>query len=83
MIKLKIRKSLKGLMLILALFVSLPSIAAPIKVSGRVQDTNGELLIGVTITEKGTENKAVTDVNGYYTITCTTENPVLVAQYVG
>ena len=83
MIKLKIRKSLKGLMLIMALFVSLPSIAAPIKVSGRVQDTNGELLIGVTITEKGTDNRAVTDVNGYYTITCASENSVLVAQYVG
>lgn len=70
-------------MLIVALFVSLPSIAAPIKVSGRVQDSNGELLIGVTITEKGTNNRAVTDVNGYYTITCSSEDAVLVAQYVG
>lgn len=83
MIKIKIRKSLKGLILIMALFVYLPSFAAPTKVSGRVQDTNGELLIGVTITEKGTDNRAVTDVNGYYTITCTTDAPTLVAQYVG
>ena len=67
----------------MALFVYLPSFAAPTKVSGRVQDTNGELLIGVTITEKGTDNRAVTDVNGYYTITCTTDAPTLVAQYVG
>ena len=83
MIKIRIRKSLKGLILIMALFVYLPSFAAPTKVSGRVQDTNGELLIGVTITEKGTDNRAVTDVNGYYTITCTTDAPTLVAQYVG
>lgn len=74
---------MKGLILIMALFVYLPSFAAPTKVSGRVQDTNGELLIGVTITEKGTDNRAVTDVNGYYTITCTTDAPTLVAQYVG
>ena len=83
MIKIRIRKSLKGLILIMALFVYLPSFAAPTKVSGRVQDTNGELLIGVTITEKGTDNRAVTDVNGYYTITCTTDATTLVAQYVG
>ena len=83
MIKIRIRKSLKGLILIMALFVYLPSFAAPTKVSGRVQDTNGELLIGVTITEKGTDTRAVTDVNGYYTITCTTDAPTLVAQYVG
>lgn len=74
---------LKAYILIMILFVSLPSVAAPIKVSGRVQDTNGELLIGVTITEKGTENKTVTDVNGYYSITCSSKDAVLVAQYVG
>jgi len=83
MFQFKVRKSLKGLLLLAALLMSLPSLAAPVKVSGRVQDANGEVLIGVTIIEKGTENKAVTDVNGNYTITCKSEKPVLVAQYIG
>lgn len=74
---------MRGLLLLVALLSALPSLAASIKVEGRVQDTNGEVLIGVTITEKGTQNKVITDINGNYHITCTTAHPVLVAQYVG
>lgn len=52
-------------------------------VTGRVQDVNGEPLIGVSITERGTSNRVITDINGTYNITCTTANPYLVFQYVG
>ena len=76
-------KTWRGLMLLLAALLSLPALAAPIKVTGRVQDTNGDPLIGVTITEKGTQNIAVTDINGSYNITTTTDKPVLVATYMG
>ncbi len=38
------------------------------KVSGTVKDANGEPLIGVSIQEVGTQNGAVTDVNGNYTL---------------
>ena len=38
------------------------------KVSGTVKDANGEPLIGVSILEVGTQNGAVTDINGNYTL---------------
>lgn len=37
-----------------------------LKVSGRVVDDNGDVLIGVTIQEVGTNNIVVTDINGHY-----------------
>lgn len=53
------------------------------KVTGRVMDVNGELLIGVNVMEQGTTNGTVTDINGTYTINVTTTNPTLVFTYVG
>ena len=82
MLTLKVQKTLKGLLLFMAFLSALPSLAQT-KVEGRVSDTNGEVLVGVTITEKGTQNKTITDINGNYHITCTTSKPTLVAQYVG
>ena len=38
------------------------------KVSGTVKDANGEPLIGVSVMEVGTNNGAVTDINGKYTL---------------
>ena len=38
------------------------------KVSGTVKDANGEPLIGVSVMEVGTNNGAVTDINGNYTL---------------
>ena len=38
------------------------------KVSGTVKDANGEPLIGVSIQEVGTQNGAVTDINGNYSL---------------
>ena len=70
-------------MLIAILLLSIPAFAASIKVTGRVQDVNGEPLIGVSVKEKGTNNVTVTDVNGTYNITCTSDKPVLVAEYIG
>ena len=53
------------------------------RVTGRVTDVTGDFMIGVTILEKGTANGTVTDMNGTYNITLTTQNPVLVATYIG
>lgn len=39
-----------------------------LKISGQVKDSHGEPLIGVTVQEAGTNNIAVTDVNGRYTL---------------
>lgn len=38
------------------------------KVSGTVKDANGEPLMGVSVMEVGTNNGAVTDINGNYTL---------------
>lgn len=73
----------RGLLSGAVLLVSAAALAGPIKVSGRVNDTNGEPLMGVTIKEKGTSNVAITDMNGNYTITCTSNKPVVIVQYVG
>ena len=79
-----IQHTIKWACLLLTLLLSIPALAAgPLKVTGRVVDTNGEVLIGVTIKEKGTDASAVTDINGNYTITCKSADPVLTAQYVG
>lgn len=51
-------------------------------VSGRIVDTNGEPLIGVSVVEKGTTNGAITDVDGNYTLTVD-GNSVLQYSYVG
>ena len=82
--RISIQHTIKWACLLLTLLLSIPALAAgPLKVTGRVVDTNGEVLIGVTIKEKGTDASAVTDVNGNYTITCKSAHPVLTAQYVG
>ena len=73
----------KSLLFIVILLISIPTFAAPIKVTGRVQDVNGDLLIGVSVKEKGTNNVTVTDVNGTYNITCSSDKATLVAEYIG
>ena len=76
--RISIQHTIKWACLLLTLLLSIPALAAgPLKVTGRVVDTNGEVLIGVTIKEKGTDASAVTDVNGNYTITCKSAHPVL------
>ena len=78
----KVENLWKSLLLVVALVLSMPAFAGPVKVSGRVQDVEGEPLIGVTVQEKGTTNAAVTDINGQYNITVN-EKAVLVISYVG
>lgn len=52
-------------------------------VTGKVVDATGEPLIGVTVSEQGTQNKAVTNIDGMYTIYTDSKNPVLNFTYVG
>lgn len=54
------------------------------KVTGRVMDAQGELLIGVNVTEANNpSNGVVTDINGTYTITLTSEKTSLKFSYIG
>lgn len=54
-------------------------------VTGRVLDINGEPLLGATISIKGSKNRVVTDMDGYYTITVPEEisNPEISVTYIG
>lgn len=77
-----IRLKPRLLLLIVMLFSVTICLADPIKVTGRVQDVNGDPLIGVTVQLKGGSVGAVTDTNGEYTINCDYKD-VLVYSYVG
>ena len=49
---------------------------------GRVIDEQGNPIIGATVTQKGTNNRAVTDVDGYFTLQAPARS-TLVVSYVG
>lgn len=53
-------------------------------ISGIVGDaSDGEALIGATVMEQGTQNGAITGVDGSYTINVASDNSVLVFSYIG
>lgn len=56
---------------------------ARVTVTGKVIDTEGEPLPGVSVTEKNTTNGVMTDIDGNYSIGLRGQNPVLVFSYVG
>ncbi|MBO7622873.1 MAG: SusC/RagA family TonB-linked outer membrane protein, partial [Bacteroidales bacterium] len=60
-----------------------PMNAQPRKLSGRISDEKGELLMGVVVQEKGTSNGVMTDADGQYSIMLTTDNPVIVISFMG
>ena len=72
-------------MLMLLLCISTSAFAqSPKKVTGRVMDAQGELLIGVNVTEAADpSNGVVTDINGTYTITLKGNKPSLKFSYIG
>ena len=61
---------------------SLNSWGQDVSVSGVVKDSNGEALPGVTVTIKNTNQGAVTDVDGAYSLTAASD-AILVFTYVG
>jgi TonB-linked SusC/RagA family outer membrane protein len=52
-------------------------------VTGKVLDEKGAPLVGVSVSEKGTSNGAMTDVNGNYRIQVSGDNAILLFSYVG
>ncbi len=65
------------------LLLSAMSAMAGITVSGTVQDTKHEPIIGASILEKGTGNGTVTDIDGNFSLTVAGNKSVLVVSYVG
>ena len=68
--------------LVLFLFVPLWLSAQSVTVTGKVKDKAGEGLIGVSITEKGTNNGVASDADGSYSLTVAS-NAVLQFSYLG
>ena len=56
--------------------------AQQIKVNGVVTDANGDLMIGVNVSEKGTSNGAVTNFDGKYSISVN-QGSTIVFSYIG
>ncbi|MCE4565518.1 TonB-dependent receptor [Maribellus sp. CM-23] len=70
--------------LILALFFFSANVTyAQVNVQGKVADTNGETLIGVTVLVKDTKQGTVTDANGEFTLSVPSINSTLLFSYVG
>lgn len=53
------------------------------KVTGVVKDDTGEALVGVSVTERGTQNVVITDLDGRYTIHVADPNASIVFSYIG
>jgi TonB-linked SusC/RagA family outer membrane protein len=68
-----------GILLLTSL--AFPAMAA--KLTGRITDEKGELLVGVNIIEKGTSNGGITDINGTYNIELKGKQPIIVVTYLG
>ncbi|MBD8388399.1 TonB-dependent receptor [Dysgonomonas sp. BGC7] len=81
----KMEKHLAGSLWLLAamLTLSLGVYAQNGSVTGRISDEKGELLIGVSVQEKGTQNGTVTDINGTYNLKLQGENSILIVSYIG
>ncbi|MCB0631736.1 MAG: SusC/RagA family TonB-linked outer membrane protein [Saprospiraceae bacterium] len=86
----KLAKHVPGVLRLLGLclvFCSLTAISLTAQermVSGTITNaSNGEPLIGVNVLEKGTDNGTITDFDGKYSLTLTTDQPVLSLSYVG
>ena len=70
------------LLLLICLFSTFAFSQERKTVSGVIRDNSGTALPGVTVTEKGTNNRVVTDANGNYTIKVGPQS-TLVVSYVG
>lgn len=52
------------------------------KVTGKVNDAKGEPLIGATVTQKGTQNKTITDMDGVFSLEVPIGTPLIIS-YIG
>ncbi|MBK5722065.1 TonB-dependent receptor [Dysgonomonas sp. Marseille-P4677] len=70
------------LIALFAMFLSLGAFAQKIPVTGQVVDSNNEPIIGASVSEKGTTNGTITDIDGQFTLNVD-EGVTLLITYVG
>jgi TonB-linked outer membrane protein, SusC/RagA family len=73
----------KTSLILIVLLAFLSSAMGQIKVSGTVKDVNGNVIPGVSVTQKGTTSGATTDVDGKFALKVANENAVLQFSFVG
>ncbi|MFN8240125.1 MAG: von Willebrand factor type A domain-containing protein [Bacteroidales bacterium] len=76
-------KNIFKIFVLLNLAAILISFTGSLKVKGRVTDSEGSPIAGVTVAIAGTATGTVTDINGEYTISVTDENGKLVFTSIG
>jgi TonB-linked SusC/RagA family outer membrane protein len=73
-----------ALIAVFMLSCNLFSLAQATKITGKVTDaSNGEPIVGATILVKGTQNAALTDIDGKYSINADKKSEYLVVSFVG
>ena len=75
----KIKSMRSALLLTFLLFVG--SMTAQ-TVTGTVKDATGEAVIGATVQEQGTQNAAITDFDGNFSLKVSGKNPIVIS-YIG
>ncbi len=78
----KLSKMTWGFLLIFLSLFSIETFAQQVTVTGKVTETSGDGLPGVTIVEKGTTNGTVTNIDGNYSINAD-QKSTLVFSFVG
>jgi len=78
----KMRKSASILIAFLLLFCTTAAFGQGRAITGTVIDEKGEPVIGASVTEKGTANGAITDVDGKFNLRIS-ERAVLLISYIG
>lgn len=82
--KIALQNTLRACMLaFLLLATSVVVLAQNHSLVGRVTDEQGELMIGVTIQEKGSSNATITDINGQYSINLSSSNSTILVSFIG
>src|SRR5690606_41192284 len=74
---------MRQLLFILSLLYSTILYAQKITVNGVVTSQTGEVLVGVSIKEKGTNKETTTDAKGGYAMTTSSADAVLIYSYIG
>lgn len=73
----------KCLALLVLMQAGLAVFAQQITVTGHVTDSQGDPVAWADVYQKGTQNGTATDDNGYYSITVSSSDAVLVASFIG
>ena len=75
-------KTPRWLMLLCMLLCTSASVFAQKTVTGTVFDDTGMTVIGASVAEKGTNNGAITDIDGKFTVKVQ-DDAILVISYIG